>query len=166
MPLYASDVKIPADLSGAISGVGSPGYNAYNQINSNYGAARKKLKTDTSVRGMAGDPTANPNSYESQRLAATQGLDIGSLESALGGGLGDTAYKNRLGEREYDQNTQLADEIGALNKPDLLQQIFGGIGAVGGPIATYYGLRGLRGGKLGGPPKVASYPSSDVMDLG
>lgn len=156
MPMYAQDVKIDPTLSGALSGVGSPGYNAYNQIGSNYGAARKKL-------GSA----AAPGSYADQRLSATQGLDVGNLETALAGGLGDTAYKNKLSERGYNQNVGLANEIGSLNKPDLLQQIFGGIGAVGGPLATYAGMKGrtpLGGGRAN--PYMASYPSvSDYADM-
>lgn len=142
MALYASDVKIPPDLSGAISGVGSPGYSAYNTINANYGAAKKRMMGDAATLGMNPDVMTGPNSYGGQRLAATQGLDVGNLESALGGGLGQTGYQNTLQQRDYEQQRQLAEEIGRLNKPDLLQQILGGVGSVGGTAAQIYGAYG------------------------
>lgn len=151
MALYASDVKINPTLAGSISGSGSPGYNAYNAINSNYGAARKKLIDDATTRGVS----AGPGSYADQRLTTTQGLDTGNLEAALGGGLGNTAYQDTLAQREYGQNTQLANEVGRLNKPDLLQQILSGVGNVGGTAAQIYGAWG----KNSSPryPQVADY---------
>lgn len=139
MALYASDVKIPGTLSGTLSGVGN---NAYKQIGTNYDTARSRLKTEAGARGMSGTQVAGPGSYADERFTTGQNQDIGNLESALGGGMGDTAYKNTLGEREYNQDTQLANEIGSLNKPDLLQQILSGVGDVGETSAQIYGAWG------------------------
>lgn len=138
MPMYASDVKIAPDLSSAIGGIGK---NAYGAINSNYDAAKQKMLQDANARGMA---PGGPNSYGSQRMATSQGLDVGGLESAIGGGLGDTSYKDKLAQREFEQNKSLAEEAASLNKPGLLEQILGGIGQVGGPMAQAYGAWGGR----------------------
>lgn len=154
MSLYSSDVKIDPTLSGTLSGVGTP---AYNTINSNYDAAKKKLMGDASARGMNGAAAVAPGSYAGTRLAATQGLDTGNLETALGQGIGSTAYNNTLQNREYNQNTQLANEIGALNKPDLLQQILSGVGNVGGTAAGIYGAWGKNAKAPTPASPVASY---------
>lgn len=169
MALYASGVQIPTDLSGIISGPGSPGYNAYNTIGSNYAAAKNKLMGDAAARGMNPAGVVSPDSYGGQRMAAVQGLDVGNLESALGGGLGNTAYQNTLAQRDFGQQSQLAQEIARLNKPDLLQQILGGIGSVGGTAAQIYGAWGKNAGSRNGamnygggsgvlPPNLSLYP--------
>lgn len=145
MALYASGVQINPTLSGAISGQGSPGYNAYNTINKNYAGAQQGLANDAAARGMNPAGSVGPNSYAGNRFATTQGLDTGNLESALGGGLGNTAYQNALAQRDYTQNVGLANEVGALNKPNLLQQVLGGIGNVGGTAAQVYGAWGKNG---------------------
>lgn len=145
--LYASDVKIPDALSGAIS---STGTNAYNTIASNYGKAKGQFGQDATARGMNGNAATGPGSYAGNRFATTQGLDVGNLESVLGGGLGNTAYNDTLAQRDFQQQEQLAEEAAALNKPDLLQQILGGIGNVGGTAAQIYGMYGKNA-----KPKVA-----------
>jgi hypothetical protein len=146
MPLYASGVQIPADLSGALSGPGSPGYNAYNKIGQNYAGAQQQFAQDANARGMNGAAATAPNSYAGNQFATKQGLDVGNLESALGGGLGNTAYQNTLQQRDFGQNEALAAQVAALNKPNLLQQVLGGIGNVGGTAAQIYGAWGRNGG--------------------
>ena len=155
MPLYASGVTLPADLSQSLSGIGA---NAYNQIGSNYGAAKTKLQNDATARGMNGATVAGPGSYAGTRLAATQGLDTGNLESALGGGLGNTAYQNQLQQRGFQQNEDLARQVAAMNKPDLLQQILGGAGAVGGTAAKIYGAWGANSPSGYPPQSGPSFP--------
>jgi hypothetical protein len=151
MALYASGIGIPQDLSSAISG---PGGTAYNKIKQNYGQAQGQFASDALARGQKAGVATGPNSYAGQQFPIKQNLDIGNLESALGGGLGNTAYSNALQEREFGQNQQLAEQAAALNKPDLLQQILQGIGGVGKTAATYYGMkgRGGSGGYSGGDP--------------
>lgn len=142
MPLLASDVKLPNDLGSVFSGIGT---NASNNISNNYNLARQKAASDATAQGFRG-----PLDYTTQRLGTTQGLDIGNLSSGLAGGLGDTAYKDTLSQRDYNQKMQLAEEAARLNKPSLLEQVFSGIGAVGKPIATYAGMGGFSGGGGGG----------------
>lgn len=142
MALYASGVQIPADLSGALSGQGSPGYNASATIGANYANAKNKLARGASTMGMNGPAATGPNSYGGNQLTMAQSRDTGNLEAALGSGLGTTAYNNQLQQREFGQNEQLAEETAALNKPDMLQQILGGIGSVGGTAAGIYGAFG------------------------
>lgn len=137
--LYASGVTIPSDLSGALSGVGTP---SYNTIGANYAAAKGKLARGATTMGMNGAAAAGPNSYAGNQLNMAQGRDVGNLESALGGGLGNTAYQNTLQQRDFTQNEDLARQVADLNKPDLLQQILSGVGNVGGTAARIYGAWG------------------------
>jgi len=138
LPIQASGVKISPDLTGAISGIGA---NAYNTIGSNYNKARQQQMQEGNVLGLPSAATG-PNSYGAQRMAATQGLDVGNLESALGGGLGETSYQDTLSQRDFLQKQQLAEEAAKLAKPSLLQEILGGIGSVGGTGAQIYGAWG------------------------
>lgn len=135
--LYASDVKVPQDLTSSLSGIGNQGTAGINSI---YSGLKQRQAQEGMVRGQR--PGAN--SYGPQRLGIQKGLDQGSLEAALGGVLGDTGYQNTLAERDYNQQRQLAEEAAALNKPSLLEQIFQGIGAIGKPVATYAGMGGFR----------------------
>jgi hypothetical protein len=142
MALYASGVAIPQSLSATLGGANGAGTNAYNKINQNYGTAKSQFASDAQARGMNGTAAVSPNSYGGSQFSTKQGLDVGNLESALGGGLGDTAYQDTLAQRDFGQQQQLAEETAALNKPDLLQQILGGVGAVGGTAANIYGAYG------------------------
>jgi hypothetical protein len=138
MPLYASGVTIPSDLSGAISG---PATSAYNTIGAGYNNATQKMASDARARGLR-PGAGGPNSYGGNQLAVGQGLATGNLESALGSGLGSTAYQNTLQQRQFGQNEDLARQVAALNRPDLLQSILGGVGDVGGTAAQIYGAFG------------------------
>jgi hypothetical protein len=139
MALMAGGVKMPQDLTDALSTIGGSGTAGINNI---YGQARQRQAGDMAALGRA----PSSNSYGGQRLGVQQGLDQGNLEASLGGVLGDTGYKNTLAERDYNQNRQLAEETAALNKPSLLQQIMQGIGSVGKTAATYYGMKGMNSG--------------------
>lgn len=151
MPLTASGVKLPGgDLGDVFSGIGTQ---AYNNINNNYNVARQKAAGDAPAQGFRG-----PLDYTTQRLGTTQGLDVGNLESGMGGQLGQTAYNDTLSQRDYNQKMQLAEEAARLNKPSLLEQVFSGIGAVGKPVATYAGMGGFSGG--GGGEFDANGPTS------
>lgn len=153
MALYAGNVNIDPTLSGALSGANGPGTNAYNKIKQNYGQAQGQFGADAAARGMSASAAVGPGSYAGDQFATKQGLDVGNLESALGGGLGKTAYQNTLAQRDFGQNEQLAEQAGALNKPDLLQEILGGIGGVGKTAATYYGMKkGGGSGNMAPPP--------------
>lgn len=140
--LYAGNVNIDPTLSGALSGSNGPGAVAYNKIKKNYSNASDQFGADASVRGMNAKAATGPGSYAGSQFGIKQGLDVGNLEAALGGGLGETAYKDTLAKRDFGQQEQIANETAALNKPDLLQQILGGVGAVGGTAAGIYGAFG------------------------
>jgi hypothetical protein len=164
MPLTASGVALPPDLSSVFGGIGT---GTYNQIGQNYGGALSKATGDASAQGFSGGPT----DYTKQRLNTTQGLDIGNLATGLGNSLGNTSYNNALQQRDFTQNEALARQVASLNRPDLLQQIMMGVGAVGKPLATYAGMGGFSGGGGGGggglgygggggsmPPGLSLYP--------
>lgn len=147
--MFAGGVKMPQDLTDALSGIGAGGTAGINNI---YSQAKQRQAQEGALK-----VPGNANSYGPQRMGVQQGLDQGGLEAALGGVLGDTGYKDTLQEREFGQNKQLAEETAALNKPSLLQEILQGIGGVGKTAGTYYGMKGMNsGGQLpaqyqGGP---------------
>jgi hypothetical protein len=143
MPLTAGQVTLPRDLSDVFGGIGT---GAYNQIGQNYGGALAKSAGDASAQGFAGGPT----DYTKQRLAATQGLDIGNLEAGLGSGLGNAAYKNQLGQRDYTQQSQLANIIGGAMAPSTLQEIFQGIGGGAKALTPWLGMMGGSSNKIPG----------------
>lgn len=153
-PITAKNTTISPALAATM---GSIGTTAYKNIGSNYAGAKTKLANDATARGMSGSKATAPNSYAGQRLATTQGLDTGNLESALGGQIGSTAYQDTLQNRDYQQQSSLAQQIADLNRPSKLQQIFQGIGAVGKPVATYAGMAGRSGS--GSPSYGYSAPS-------
>lgn len=133
-PITAKGTSISPDLAAALGGAGAV---ASTKIRSNYADANKKQAMGAKALGKR----TGSNSYGAERMATTQGLDQGNLEAALGGQLGSTAYENALQDRDYDQNLGLVDQIAALNRPDMLEQIFSGIGAVGTPVADYMGMK-------------------------
>ncbi len=157
-PITATNTAIPKDLAGTFSAVGA---GALGGIGANYNNLAQRQQQESGARMQP--PTGN--SYGPQRFAVQQGLDTGNLESALGGQLGSTAYNDALSNRDYQQSASTADEIARLNRPSALQEIFKGIGAVGGPVATYAGAGGF-GGSGGGnipnangslPPRLSLY---------
>ena len=160
MPLLASNVQLPTDLSGTFANIGGQGLAGINNV---YSQLQNRYAND--ARGFTpGGPGLGPNSYGGQRFAATKGLDIGGLESGLGGILGNTGYQNTLDQRDYNQKLQLAQQAAALNRPGLLQQIFQGIGSVGPTAAMAYGAFGGGGGSSYTPPNVGNYWSPDTGD--
>src|SRR5579872_342771 len=103
MALYAGGIGIDPTLKASLSGVGGPATNAYNNINANYGAAKNQFGADASARGLNGVAATAPGSYAGGQFATKQGLDVSNLESALGGGLGNTSYQNALQQRDFGQ---------------------------------------------------------------
>ena len=151
MALTAQNIGIDPTLKGILSGPGSPGYTAQNNITNNYKSALGTIGSDASARGMNGAAAMGPNSYAGQQSGIQQNLATGNLESALGSGLGNTAYNDALQNRDFQQNVNLAKQVAALNKPDLLQQILSGVGNVGGTAASIYGAWGKNASKATDP---------------
>lgn len=139
MTMQASGIGIDPTLAGALGGAGSPGYNASKKIGQNYAGAGSNFAADASARGMNGAAATGPNSYYGSQAATKQGLDTGNLESALGGGLGNTAYTSALQNRDYQQQMQLAKQVGSQAGLSSLEQALGATGAVGGAAAKIYG---------------------------
>jgi hypothetical protein len=160
MALYASGVTIDPTLSGTLSGPGSPGYNAYNKIKQNYAGAQGQFGADASARGMNAGAATGPGSYAGSRFGTQQGLDVGNLESALGGGLGDTAYNNALKQREFEQNAKLAQQAADLNKPDTLEEALMATHAFGNLLSAYKGYNYGGGGATSGGQTTGSMPAA------
>lgn len=158
--LFADSVKLAPDLAATFKTIGSKGTGGINDIYS-------QMKSRQAQEGKARGQIPGSNSYGADRMGVQQGLDQGALEASLGGQLGDTSYKDALAQREFEQNKALAEETGRLNKPDLLQQIFQGLGSVGKPLASYYGMKGKSGGGGGSVPSLSGGGSAyNIMNPG
>lgn len=157
MALLASGVQLPPDLASTFSGIGT---NAYNRIGQNYAKAGTMPTFDPSLGGGTG-----VTDYQKQRLAATQGLDIGNLEAGLGGELGNTGYQNTLAQRDFNQQKMIADLIGEAAAPSTLQEIFAGIG--GGARAATPWAAFMRGRGSSTVPNLTGGGSAyDIMNPG
>lgn len=138
MTLVASGVNLPgnftsngqgSDLSNIFFGIGT---SAYNQIGQNYKNAGVAAANDAAARGQQG----GQGSYSQQRLPATQSLDIGNLETALGTAEGTDAYNSALMQRNFGEQEALTNQIGAAAGPAALQELFSGIGTGAKTAAT------------------------------
>lgn len=139
MALIASGVALNPTLSANLGGLGTTSSNA---IASNFNAAKKRISGDAQARGMNGAAATGPNSYAGDQLTRGQGIAQDNLASALGGGLGNTAYQDTLAQRDFGQQESLANQVGNLNSLSTLQQVLGGLGAAGSAGATAYGAYG------------------------
>lgn len=149
MPLTAQNINIDPALAMSLRGGGA---SAYNKIKQGYGQAQGAFGADAAARGMSAGAATGGGSYYGTQAPISQGLAVGGLQNALGGGLANTSYSNALQQREFDQNADLARQAGALNKPDTLQEILAGLGGVGGAVGSYYGMKGKMGGNVAPPP--------------
>lgn len=161
MSLVAGDVGLSPDLASSLGQIGTA---RSKTIRGNYGTAAGQAGSDASARGMSG-----AGDYNTNRLNATQGLDEGNLESVLGGVLGNSSYQDKLAQRDYGQQMQLANEVGSTAGLSSLEQVLGGVGAAtktGAAISPF-----VRGNST--PPPQASntgplsmYPSGDPYSYG
>lgn len=134
MALMASGVAIPDDLKAALGGYtkkaqGNIG-GIYKNLGGNFASDQATLGHTPSGPGNSPDYTLGEGEAASSRGAND------ALYSALGG----TAYKDTLNQREYNQNTELANEVGALNRPSTLEEALTGLGAGSRLAGTGYGL--------------------------
>lgn len=155
--LYAGDVKLPTDLGPAYSGVAGT---AEGRIASRYKQLGDRQTLEGAVRGM----TPGSNSYGPQRFATQKGLDTGSLEAALGGQLGQAGYTNTKNIRDYNQQRQIASLIGNAMRPDIAQQIMGGLSGGANAVGQYAALFNSLGGKT--PDSYSPYTSPLSLNPG
>ena len=161
MALFASGIGIDPTLAANLGGANGIASNGSGAINSNYAQAKQRLAQGASTLGRNGVAITGPGSYAGNQLAVGQNLSQDKLASALGSGLGNTEYQNALAQRDYSQQSQLANQVGNLNSLSALQQVLGGIGAVGGAGANAYGAFS-KFNKPKQTPTPEDYGSGDV----
>lgn len=147
MAVFASDVKIDPTLRANLGGNFSPGSRAQTDITDIYGLAKNRLASDAKARGVRPG-----SSYADSRLGASLGLSQQGLSTGLEGVLGNTAYQNYGNERSYNENTKLAQQIGALNKPNALEEVLGALGLAGKVGGAVYGAYQPQGKSYGALP--------------
>ena len=135
-PVTASGVGLDSNLAQSLGQQAQGSQNSLNQV---YNRIRSRYAKDVGPNPSGG--------YADQRLAQAQKLSNlglrGNLESVLGGA-GYGTYKIN---REAEQNRNLAQYIGDLNKPSILQEVLGGLSGAsqtGGQFAGLYSSLGKR----------------------
>lgn len=131
--IFAGDVKIDPTLRANLGGNNSLGSRAKAGINKTYSDTQTQFDVDARARGV------KPGSYASSRLGSALGLSQEGLQTGLEGALGDAAYTNFKADRGYNENMDLAQQIGALNKPNTLEEVLGALGLAGKVGGAAYG---------------------------
>lgn len=130
MGLFAGDIQADPNLIASFNRVAK---GPQNDIQSLYSRIRGNFKSDSAARGT------RPGSYFNDRIGTAENLSNEGLKGSLEGVLGDTTYKNFAANRGYNENSVLAQQIGALNKPNTLQEVLGALGAAGRVGGGLYG---------------------------
>lgn len=136
MALLASDIKLPDDLSKALAPISGSARSSYESELARM-AARRKSGQQASGRDVGIDRTG----LIGHDIATNSALGYQSLDNALNSVLGNTGYEDYKIQSEYDQNEDLARQIGALNRPSTLEQVLSGLGGAA--------VTGLEGYALG-----------------
>jgi hypothetical protein len=128
--------------------LGSQATTAKQGIENSYAMQRKKL---IGQQAHAGRLTSGVAEYPMGDLAGAEVGDLGGVDSALAGALGNVSSQDYLSTQEYQRNLALAEMIGKLNHPSGLQGALGGAlsgAAAGGSVGGPWGA--LAGGVAGG----------------
>jgi hypothetical protein len=142
-PFLPQNIKVDKGLAGSFNTIGQGGYNS---INSTYSNANARTQGENGIKGAIA-----PSSYANERYGVQQGLDQGSLQSALGGPLAATTYSGALSSRNFDQNLGLTNQIAQANRPSTLDEILSGVGTGAQALSAYYGIRGRQGKQYSDP---------------
>lgn len=104
------------------------------------------------------------STYATERFDKLGGLSQGGLKTNLESVLGNTSYGDWKNERDYQHNVALAERIGGLMAPSVLQQVLGGLSGAaqaGGDIYGAYSNFSKRPQKKAGPGISSSYDLYD-----
>lgn len=134
MAIFAGDIKVDPTLRASLGGNFSLGTAAQKGIGDTFAKRRVQLDADARARGVRPG-----GSYAGDRLGSALGLSQQGLKTGLEGILGSTAYEDYGNERGYNENVALANQIGALNKPNTLEEVLGALGLAGRVGGAVYG---------------------------
>lgn len=137
-PTTAADIKLADPLKAPLGSINTKGQGSLQ-------SALGRIQTNATASNKAsGRPTGQ---YQGQvtgqaNTAASQGI-----ENSLAGVLGNASLKDAKNEQEYQENLKLAKEIGAINAPSLIQEIFSSIGKGANTAGEFKGLYDALGNK-------------------
>lgn len=104
--------------------------------------------------------------YIGQALGRANTMASRGIEDSVAGALGGASLKDYQNQKEFEQNMALANEIGALNSPSLIQQILGGANSAAQGAGEFKGLYDALGrkGSSGGSSYRDTGPSLNYYD--
>jgi hypothetical protein len=102
-------------------------------IENAYAKKRRRTIGQEAAKGRLRSGVAN---YTMGDVDAAELEDLGGVQSSLAEALGQIPTSDYLDERQFGRQSELAELIARLNKPSTLEEVFGGIGAVGNIAAT------------------------------
>lgn len=118
-PITASDISLLSELKAPISAINKK---RQSSLTSRVGGVSDEARASMAGRGVA------QSDYIPQEIGRASAMESRGIEDALLGALGGASYDEAKKQREHEQNLALAEEIGALSAPTLLQEILGGLG--------------------------------------
>lgn len=131
-PVTASGIALDPKLTAIL---GEQGKGPQNSLNEVYGRIRSRFGADQAARGQAPNPTGG---YAGNRFDVGQNQSDLNLRGNLESVLGNTGYSQFKGNRDFQQNMQLAQLTGDINKPSTTEEILSGLGG-GAQVAGQFG---------------------------
>lgn len=142
MALLASGVNLDPSLTEQVDPIAKQGRG---RLASSLGMLRSRYQADAT-----GAPKA-PGGYFDEQLGTAGARGNRNIDNGLYGALGGGAYKDVIGQRDNNQQMELAREYGDMMRPSSLQEALGALGTVGGLGAVGYGLSKNRKPPTGSP---------------
>lgn len=156
-PLLASDVKLADPLKAPLGQINAGGQKSL---------ADALGTLDTGARTSAKASGRVMGGYTGQALGRANTAASRGIEDRVGGVLGGASLQDTQNEREFQANMALANELGGLMSPTMLQEILGGLGGAaqtGGQFASLYNALG-KGSGAKNIPRVSIAPPPDNPD--
>lgn len=135
-PLGAADIGLSDPLKDPLGKIAG-------QTQGNLSNALGRIKGQAATSSIAsGRPVGQ---YQGEAIGRANTLASRGINDALGGTLGGASLKDKQNQIEFENNMALANEIGALNAPNLLQQVLGGVGGAANTGLKFKGLSDALG---------------------
>lgn len=152
MALFAGDIKLTDALKDPLKKTAKVGQD---RLSSALGRVNDRFAAGASASGR---PVGE---YAPAEIGRAGELASRGIDDRLLGVLGQGSYGDYKGQRDFDRQMALAEEIGGLLSPSLAQEIFSGIGSAAQLGGQAYGLSKALGGRGGGGGNVPYGTSSN-----
>lgn len=129
--LQAKDVGLIEALKEPVSGINKK---RQSSLQGRIGGISDQAKANMLGRGVA------KSDYIPEQISQAGEMGSRGIEDALLGALGESSLGENKKQREHEANLALIEEISALSKPSVLQQVLGGLSGAAQAGAQFGGL--------------------------